>query len=75
MIRVFPNSPYSYILLFIVSCNEKQKTLTEQIPKEKYTLTMVQLLVEAGDPEANLEDHRIKTGMIHPTIAITGIRT
>ncbi len=57
MIRFFLIKPYSYALLFaifIVNCTEKQNTITEQMSKEKYTLAMVQMLVEAGEPQANL---------------------
>ena len=58
MIRFFSVIPRAYVFLFIifiVSCTEKQNTPTEQVPKEKYILAMIQMLVEAGELEANLD--------------------
>jgi len=54
----FSIKPLPYVLLFvifIVGCTGKQNTLTEQMPKEKYTLAMIQMLVDAGDLQGNLD--------------------
>ena len=58
MIRFFSITPSGYMLLFIIfiiSCTEKQNTPTERMPREKYTLAMIQMLVEAGDLQGNLD--------------------
>lgn len=58
MIRYFSIIPRSYVFLFaifIVSCTEKRNTPTEQMSKENYTLAMIQMLVEAGDLQSNLD--------------------
>lgn len=58
MNHFFSVQAYAYILLiaiFMVRCTEKQNTPIEQMTKQKYTLAMIQMLVEAGNLEANLD--------------------
>jgi len=42
-------------IIFIVSCTDKQNTPTEQMPVKQYILAMIQMHVEAGDLEGNLD--------------------
>ena len=58
MNQLFSALKFRYVILgiiFIVSCTDKPNPPIEQMPLKNYSLAMVQMLVEAGDLNANLD--------------------
>ena len=54
--RIYVTACIGYLsIIFILGCTEKKTERTEMEPTREYTLAMIQMEVEAGKPDANLE--------------------
>lgn len=56
MMRIYVTACIGYLsIIFIFGCTEKKTEQTEMVSSRQYILAMIQMEVEAGNPDANLE--------------------